>query len=131
MLKLGQKEVTTKEFYGQRQITDIFTIHVNKVVVSDKVPCNNGKDCRYIVGNQLDEALIPLFIKTTKNIFSYGVLQYDKNSVYTMSFNVCEEKAWKTQYENIRNEVESHLFEKMVTEPIKGEGKYINGKLKT
>ena len=48
-----------------------------------------------------------------------------------MSFNVCEEKAWKTQYENIRNEVESHLFEKMVTEPIKGEGKYINGKLKT
>ena len=131
MLKLGQKEVTTKEFYGQRQITDIFTIHVNKVVVSDKVPCNNGKDCRYTVGNQLDEALIPLFIKTTKNIFSYGVLQYDKNSVYTMSFNVCEEKAWKTQYENIRNEVESHLFEKMVTEPIKGEGNYINGKLKT
>ena len=97
MLKLGQKEVTTKEFYGQRQITDIFTIHVNKVVVSDKVPCNNGKDCRYIVGNQLDEALIPLFIKTTKNIFSYGVLQYDKNSVYTMSFNVSEEKEWKTQ----------------------------------
>ena len=97
MLKFGQKEVTTKEFYGQRQITDIFTIHVNKVVVSDKVPCNNGKDCRYTVGNQLDEALIPLFIKTTKNIFSYGVLQYDKNSVYTMSFNVSEEKEWKTQ----------------------------------
>ena len=50
MLKFGQKEVTTKDFYGQRQITDIFTIDVNKVVVSDKVPCNNGKYCRYIVG---------------------------------------------------------------------------------
>ena len=37
MLKFGQKEVTTKDFYGQRQITDIFTIDVNKVVVSDKV----------------------------------------------------------------------------------------------
>ena len=126
MLKFCQKEVTTKEFYGQRQITDIFTIHINKVVVSDKVTSNNGKDCRYIVGNQLDEALIPLSIKTTKNIFSYGVSQYIKNSVYTMSLNVCEEKAWKTQYEKIRNEVESHLFEKMVTEPIKGERKYIN-----
>ena len=66
MLKLGQKEVTTKDFYGQRQITDIFTIDVNKVVISDKVLCNNGKDFRYIVGYQVDEALIPLFIKAPK-----------------------------------------------------------------
>ena len=35
MFKFGQKEVTTKDFYGQIQITDIFMIHVNKVVVSD------------------------------------------------------------------------------------------------
>ena len=45
MLKFGQKEVTAKDSYGQRQITDIFTIDVNKLVISDKVPCNNGKDC--------------------------------------------------------------------------------------
>ena len=97
MLKFGQKEVTTKDFYGQRQITDIFTIHINKVVVSDKVSCNNGKDCRYIVGYQVDGELIPLFIKTLKNIFNYGVSQYDKNSAYTMSFNVSEEKKWVSQ----------------------------------
>ena len=54
MLKLGEKEVTTKDFYEQRQITDIFRIDVNRVVISDKVPCNNGKDCRYIVGYQVD-----------------------------------------------------------------------------
>ena len=85
MLKFGQKEVTTKDFYGQRQITDIFTVDVNKVVVSDKVSCNNGKDCRYIVGYQVDgETIIPPFIKTLKNIFSYGVLQYDKNPTYAM-----------------------------------------------
>ena len=131
MLKFGQKEVTTKDFYGQRQITDIFTIDVNRVVISHKVPCNNGKDCRYIVAYQLHEALIPLFIKTTKNIFSYGVSQYDKNSAYTMSFNVSEEKEWVSQYKKIWNEVESQLFEKMVTEPIKREGRYVNGKLKT
>ena len=131
MLKFGQKEVTTKDFFGQREITDIFTIDVNKVVVSDKVPCNNGKDCRYIVGYQVDGGLIPLFIKTPKNIFSYGVSQYDKNSAYTMSFNVSEEKAWKTQYEKIWEEVESQLFEKLVAETIKREGRYVNGKLKT
>ena len=76
-------------------------------------------------------ALVPLFIKTPKNIFSYGVSQYDKNSAYTMSFNVSEEKEWVSQYKKILNETESHLFEKLATEPIKGEGKYIHSKLKT
>ena len=55
------------------EITDIFTIDVNRVVVSDKVPRNDGKECRYIVGYQVDGALIPLFIKTLSDIFSYGV----------------------------------------------------------
>ena len=101
MLRFGQKEVTTKDFYGQRQITDIFMIDVNKVAVSDKLLCNNGKGCRYIVGYQVDKVLIPLFIKTPKDIFSYGVSQYNKKSVYTMSFNVSEERVWKTYYEKI------------------------------
>ena len=131
MLKFGQKVVTTKDFYGQRQITDIFTIDVNKLVVSDKVSCNNGKDCGYIVGCQVDGALIPVLIKTFRDIFSYGVSQYDKNSAYTMSFNVSEEREWVSQYKKILNEAESHLFEKLATEPIKGEGKYIHSKLKT
>ena len=127
--KFGQKEVTTKDFYGQREITDIFTIDVNKLVISDKVPCNNRKICRYIVGYQVDGVLISLFIKALKNIFSYGVSQYHKNSAYTMSFNVSEEKEWVSQYKKIWNEVESQLFEKLATEPIKG--KYVYGKLKT
>ena len=57
--------------------------------------------------------------------------QYDKNSPYTISFNVSEEKAWVAQYEKIWNEIESQLFEKLATEPIKGEDRYIHGKLKT
>ena len=130
MLKFDQKEVTTKDFYGQRQITDIFTTDVNKVVVSDKVSCNNGKDCRYIVGYQVNGALMPLFIKTPKNTFSYGVSQYDKNSAYKMLFNISETKEWVFQYKKIWNEVESQLFEKLATEPIKREGKYVHGKLK-
>ena len=36
-----------------------------------------------------------------------------------------------SQYKKIWNEVESQLFEKMATEPIKREGRYFNGKLKT
>ena len=98
-------------------------------MVSGKVSCNNGKDCRCIVDYEVNGALIPLFIKTPKNIFSYGVSQYDKNSTYTMLFNVSEEKEWVSQYKKIWNEVESQLFEKLATEPIKG--KYVYGKLKT
>ena len=76
MFKFGQIEVASKDFYRQRQITDIFTINVNKVVLFDKVPRNNGKDWRNIVGYQVDgETIIPLFIKTPKNIFNYGVSQ--------------------------------------------------------
>ena len=44
MFKFGQIEVASKDFHKQRQITDIFTTDVNKVVLSDKVPCNIGKD---------------------------------------------------------------------------------------
>ena len=129
MFKFGQKEVTTKDFHGQRQITDIFTMDVNKLVISDKVPCNNEKDCSYIVGYQVDGGLIPLFIKTPKNTFSYGVSQYDKNSAYTMLFNVSEEKEWMSQYKKIWNKVGSQLFEKLATELIKGNN--FRGKLKT
>ena len=35
--RFGQIEVTPKDFYRQRQITDISMITVNRVVVSDKV----------------------------------------------------------------------------------------------
>ena len=91
-------------------------IDINKMMVSNKLPCNNGKDCRYIAGYQVDGVLIPPFIKTPKNLFSYGVSQYDTNSAYAMSFNVSEEKGW-----------ESQLFEKMATEPIQREGRYVNG----
>ena len=46
-----------------------------------------------------------------------------------MSFNVSDEGAWKTQYKKIWNEIESQLFEKLTTEPIKGNN--VRGKLKT
>ena len=107
MFKFGQIGVASKDFHKQRRITDIFTINVNKVVLSDKVLCNNGKDWRYIAGYQVDgETIIPLFIKTPKNVFSFRVSQYDKNSSCTMSFNVSEAAEWVLQYRNMWNEVE-------------------------
>ena len=63
MFKFGRKEVTVKDFHGQRQISDMFTIDVNKMVIHDKVPCNNENGHLYIVRYQVDEPML-LFIVT-------------------------------------------------------------------
>ena len=44
---LDQIEVASKDFLWQRQITDTFTIYVNKFVLSDKVSRNKEKDGVY------------------------------------------------------------------------------------
>ena len=58
------------------------------------------------------------------------MLQYGKTSAYTMSFNDSEANDWVLQYKKIWNEVKSQLFEKITIEQIKGERKYVHGKLK-
>ena len=50
----GQREIASKDFHKQRQIIDIFLINANKVMLSEKTSCNNGKDWWYIVGYQVD-----------------------------------------------------------------------------
>ena len=48
-----------------------------------------------------------------------------------MSFNVSEVPEWALHYQNICNQVKSQLFEKLATEPLNGEDKFMHGKLKT
>lgn len=42
--KFDQIEIASKDFYNQKQVTDIFTINVSKVLVLDKVLCNDGNN---------------------------------------------------------------------------------------
>ena len=44
LFQVGQKEIVYKDFYKQKQLADIFTININKVVVSDKISFNSTKD---------------------------------------------------------------------------------------
>ena len=112
MLKFGQKEFPAKGFYGQRHISDMFTTDINKVVISDKVPLNNGKDCRYIVGYKHDNALIPLFIKMPKNIFCHGVSQYDKRYFHG-KLKTCKERI-KTNFHGQNVPYDMHYNEMLV-----------------
>lgn len=100
---------------------------VNKVVVSDKVLCNNRKNLQHIAGSQQDwQAVILLFIKTTMTIFSYGVFQYNRNSAYTMPCKVSQLPGSLLHYRNIWVEVQLQLREKRTTDPIRREGKYMH-----
>ena len=111
--KFGQKEIASEELKRQIQVTDITMIDINKIVLSDKVRCNNGKNLRTIEGYQVDgETVMPRFIKTPKNIFSYGVSQYDKNSVYSISYTISEDPKCTIHHQNIWNEVELQLISK-------------------
>lgn len=89
--KYGHIEIASEDFYNQRQVTDILAVDVNKALLYDRRPRINGKDWRYIVSYQVEEETVePLFIKTPKNIFNYGVSQCDNKSAYKISFNVSE-----------------------------------------
>ena len=66
-----------------------------------------------------------------KNMLSYDVSQYDKNSAEKISFSVSSVPEWAFHYQNIWNGAKLLLFQKLITEPIKGDGKYMNSKINT
>ena len=128
--KFGQVSVSSKDFYKRKQFTDLFSLDYDKVVVSDPIQCNNGKDKRYIIGYETSNGIIPLYIKTPKNVFSNGVGQYSKNSTYTMSFDLDAHKDWLEKYKLVRDRAEQQIFQRLAKDPV-NKDRYVNGKLKT
>ena len=89
-------------------MVDWVKIDIKKVVVPKKVSCNNGKDCRYILGWRTEkEAIIPKFFKTPKHTFGYDVSKYDNSLANTMNFNVVENGNAQQlfHYQNISSKV--------------------------
>ena len=64
--EFGQVSVSSKDFYKRKQFTDLFSLDYDKVVVSDPIKFNNGKDKRYLIGYKTSNGIIPLYIKTPK-----------------------------------------------------------------
>lgn len=44
LFKFNQKKVETKDFHRKKLLTNMLTIHVNKIVITDRVSRNKGKD---------------------------------------------------------------------------------------
>ena len=128
--KFGQVSVSSKDFYKRKQITDLFSLDYDKVVVSDPIQCNNGKDKRYVIGYETSNGIIPLYIKTPKNVFSNGVRQYSDNSAYTMSFDLDAHKDWLEKHKLVWDRAEQQIFQRLAKDPV-NKDRYVNGKLKT
>ena len=56
--KFGQVNVSSKGFYKRKQFTDLFSLDYDKVVVSDPIQCNNGKDKRYVIGYETSNPFV-------------------------------------------------------------------------
>ena len=124
--KFGQVTVSSKQFYGSID-TDIKTLNVDNIVVSDPI-IDNKKGKRYIVGYNIDGKIIPLRIKTSKSVFSYGVQKNSETSKLCMCFNLEGYDEWIDKYEKIWKAVEEQIFQCLTANVVK-KGKYINSKL--
>ena len=91
--KFGQKEIAFKYFHNQKQLTDIFAIVTNKVVVSE---------CHAIMGKT--GSLFYAIKSAGKH--SYRCLSKHQNSVCTTLFNVFEVPECVTHYLSIWYEIE-------------------------
>jgi hypothetical protein len=130
MLKFGQIEMKRKEFHSRYEVTDIFSIDLEKITVSDAVTANKC-DTRFSLGYEAGSCqVISLFIKTPADCSSNGVSQYNENSTWKMGFNVSEDLAWVRQYEAIWIRIEELIFEKLAKSPLNN-GQFINPKLIT
>ena len=128
--QFGNICIASKDFHSAYQVTDIFSIDLEKIVITKGISANKH-DMRYIIGYKVEPSkVIPLYVKTPKNCYSNGVSRYNDNSPWKMGFNVSEDPAWVKQYEAIWDRIEELLKQKLSGTPLNNE-KYINPKLIT
>ena len=130
LLKFDNVAMSSKDFYKNKQITDIYTLDENNIVVSNPIPANGGHDKKYFIGYKKSEGLIiPLLVKTPKDVYSNGVCRYNDNSKYQMGLNLEDYPTWRMKYGKIWDRIEDELGAKLTVEPIKNDC-YLNAKLR-
>ena len=129
--KFDDMLISSKDFYKNKQAIDIYKINEYDIVVSDPVAVNNGRDKKYLIGYKKENMIIPLLIKTPKDIYcTKGVTQYDENSKYSMSFLLEDHLDWKTKYNLIWSKIEKEIGKSLTVDPIKNEC-FLNGKIRS
>ena len=116
MYKFGEISILSKDFNREYQVQkaiDLEKIRISKGVVANRC------DTRYIIGYETEPGVIvPLHIKTPKDLFSSGVSRYNESSPWKMSFNLREDEVWMEQYAAIWGTIEELLGQNLMGNPL-------------
>ena len=128
-LDFNGEEIHTKKFNTTYELTDIFSLDLERLVVSRGITCNKS-DVRYVIGYKTEnDRVIPLYIKSPVSCFSNGVTRYNEKSSWKMGLDISEDKEWMNRYIRLWNEIQELLFARL-ERFIKNDA-YINPKLIT
>ena len=87
--------INCKDLCKSKRMSDIYSLYLDKIVVSNSIPCSKGKHQRYVVGYEDDDGeIVPLYVKRSRKVFSYEAFPYSENSAWTMGFNLEDHEQW-------------------------------------
>ena len=123
-IKFGDKEVDKKEFYSSKQAILLDSVHLSKIVVSNKWKINDTT-YKYLCGCLNNDFIQPLCVILLQ---MSGYIKYFDDGGKDMSF-VTDDKEIYEKYNKIWKVVRKLLKLKFTVDPIRDD-KYIVAKLK-
>ena len=123
-LKFNSIRVNKKEFRKSKEPTDLMSIIVDQIVVSDKFKHNN-EGFKYFIGYLEGEIVKPLCIILPQ---MSGYIKCFENGGKNMSFLIKNDEMWE-KYDKIWDAIKNKLGIKFHSEPVY-EYKYVKAKVR-
>ena len=123
-LKFNIIRLNKKEFHKSKEPVDLFSIHLDQIVVSDKFK-HNEEGFKHFIGYQKGEIVKPLCIILLQ---MNGYIKYFENGGKNMSFMIKDDKVWD-KYDKICNVIKDKLGIKFHSKPVY-EYKYLKAKVR-
>ena len=89
-LKFGNIKINKKEFHKSKKPIDLFSVDLDKIVVSDKFK-HNDEGFKYFIGYQKTLLVKPLCIILPQ---MNSHIKYFENGRKNMSFMIKDDKVW-------------------------------------
>ena len=112
-LKFNNIRLNKKELHKYKEPTDLMSVIVDQIVVSDKFKHNN-EGFKYFIGYQEGEIVKPLCIILPQ---TNGYIKYFENGSKNMSFLIKDDEVWE-KYDKIWDSIKDKLAIKFHSEPV-------------
>ena len=123
-LKFDNIKINKKEFHKSKKPIDLFSVDLDKIVVSDKFK-HNDEGFKYFIGNQKNLLVKPLCVILPQ---MNSHIKYFENGGKNMSFMIKDDKVWD-KYEKIWDVIKNKLGINFHSKPVY-EYKYLKAKVR-